>query len=283
MQNLAPREPGIMFWAGRDPVLTVREVRGLGVRCGQLGIPGELPLAQAGTLWRTALEAEHFTLVTVFCAYVGESYADIPTVERTVGFIPRETRDERVARTLAVSDFAREIGVASIACHVGFIPEDSANPDYVAVREVVRQICDHAARNGQTFALETGQETAESLLHFLKDVGRDNVRINFDPANLILYGTGEPLAALDVLAPYLASVHAKDGDWPPADQPGALGTERRLGDGQVNIPAYVAKLKEHGFTGPLNIEREVEDHAQKLTDMRYAVELLERLTQQPRG
>lgn len=277
MQDLTPREPGAMFWAGRDPLVTLREVKGLGVRCGQLGIPGDLPLERAAAPWTAALESEQFSLVTVFCSYVGESYADIPTVQRTVGFIPEATRAEREARTLAVSDFAKEIGVSSIACHVGFIPHDPEHPDYQPVRDLVRRICDRAEQNGQTFALETGQEPAESLLSFLKDAGCQNLRINFDPANMILYGTGEPLPALEILAPYVTSVHAKDGDWPPAGQPGALGTERPLGQGQVDIPAYVAKLKEVGFNGPLNVEREVEDPQQKLADMRMAVELLKQL------
>ena len=83
--------------------------------------------------------------MTVFAAYNGESYADIPTVERTVGFIPQASREERERRTLQVSDFAAALGVKSIACHVGFVPEDTAHPDYIAVRDLVRRICDHAA------------------------------------------------------------------------------------------------------------------------------------------
>jgi sugar phosphate isomerase/epimerase len=210
-----------MFWAERD---NLEMVRSLGVRFGQLGIPGGMQLnAAVAARWKAAMEAEQITLVTVFAAYEGEDYADIPAVARTVGFVPPETRTARVARTLAVSDFASQLGVSSIACHVGFVPEDAANPDYVAVREVVRQICDHAARHGQTFALETGQEPADVLLRFIRDVDRPNLRINFDPANLILYGSGEPIAALETLAPLVISVHCKDGDWPAPGVPGALG------------------------------------------------------------
>ena len=175
--------------------------------------------------------------MTVFAAYEGEDYADIPAVARTVGFVPRGTRDARLSRTLAVSDFAAQLGVASIACHVGFVPEDAAHPDYVAVREVVRRVCDHAAGHGQSFALETGQEPAEALLRFIRDVDRPNLRINFDPANLILYGSGEPIAALETLAPLVISVHCKDGDWPVPGVEGALGKERPLGKGSVDLPA----------------------------------------------
>ncbi len=267
-----------MFWAGRDPLETVRETKALGVRCGQLAIPGTLDLAGQAAAWKAALTAEDFTLVTIFCTYDGESYADIPTVEKTVGFIPRATRAEREARTIAISDFAAQLGVKSIACHVGFVPEDPANPDYIAVREMVKRICDHAAKHGQTFALETGQEPAHILLAFFKDVARANLGINFDPANLIMYGSDNPIEALGLLAPYVISVHAKDGDWPPANVPGALGIEKPLGQGAVGIEQFVAKLREIGFRGPLNVEREIEDHRQKLRDMRMGVELLERLT-----
>src|SRR5205823_139637 len=97
--------------------------------------------------WKNAIEEQEFTIVTVFAAYNGESYADIPTVQRTVGFIPRDSRAEREQRTYAVSDFAAGLGVRSIACHIGFVPEDTTHPDYVAVRDLVRRICDHAARN----------------------------------------------------------------------------------------------------------------------------------------
>jgi sugar phosphate isomerase/epimerase len=277
MQALRDLEIGVMFWAGRDPVETLREVKSLGVRCGQLGVPGEVDLRGAAPAWRAALDAEQFTLVTVFAAYKGEDYADIPTVQRTVGFIPPATRQEREARTYEISDFAAALSIPSIACHIGFVPEDTSHPDYVTVREMVRRVCDHAAKHNQTFALETGQEPAEVLLKFFKDVNRPNLRINFDPANMILYGTGDPIEALGVLAPHVVSVHCKDGDWPPKGVAGALGTEKPLGQGSVGMERYIAKLKEVGYKAPLNIEREVPDHQGRLRDIRMGVGLLERL------
>jgi sugar phosphate isomerase/epimerase len=274
-RELGEREVGVMFWAGRDHIA---EMKALGVRCGQLGIPGSLELNDALVAdWNAALREQDFSLVTVFASYNGESYDDIPTVLRTVGFIPYASRLERERRTLEVSDFAATIGVSGIACHVGFVPEDRSHPDYVAVRDLVRRVCDHAARNHQTFALETGQEPAHVLLRFLTDIDRPNVGINFDPANMILYGTGDPIEALDVLGPHVLSVHCKDGDWPPVDRPAALGVERPLGQGAVGMERFVAKLKEIGFRGPLNIEREIENQEQRIADMRMGVELLKSL------
>jgi sugar phosphate isomerase/epimerase len=254
-------EIGVMFWAGRDPVETLREQKSLGVKCGQMGVPGDMQLRGAGAPWKRALDSEGFTLVTIFAAFTGEDYADSPTVQRTVGFIPRATRAEREKRMLEVSDFAAELKVPSIAVHVGFVPEDDSDEDYIAVRELVRRVCDHAAKHGQTFALD-----------------RENLRINFDPANMILYGTGDPIEALDVLQQHVVSVHCKDGDWPPKGVDGALGTEKPLGQGSVGMERFVDKLKAIGYKGPLTIEREAHDPQERLRDIKSAVQLLQKLT-----
>lgn len=275
MSSLTPREPGAMFWAGRDDL---KAICAMGVRCGQMGIPGDYAMDEAAEEeWKAALAGQGFTLATLFAAYDGERYTDVPAVRRTVGFIPPETREARILRTLELSDFAAKLNVGSIACHIGFVPEDAAHPDYAAVREAVRRVCGHAARNGQTFALETGQEPARALLQFIEDVGRPNLGINFDPANMILYGTGEPVEALMAVRERVLSVHLKDGTWPPKDKPDALGTEVPLGQGDVGIKRFVEALRETGFTGPLNVERETEDQAARLRELAAGVELLRSL------
>ncbi len=275
MQNLKKLEPGAMFWAGRD---TLVEIARLGVRCGQLGVPGTLELDNTvADDWKAALDQEAFALVTVFAAFTGEDYADIPTVQRTVGFIPRATRIERFERMCAVSDFAAALGVGSVACHIGFVPEEQTHADYVEVRELVRRFCDYAARHEQSFALETGQETARALLEFLQDVDRPNIAINFDPANMVLYGTGDPVAALRQLGAHVISVHCKDAIGPePADGIN-LGTEMPLGQGSVGMERFIRTLRVIGFSGPLNIERECGNQEERLRDMAAGVELLRML------
>jgi sugar phosphate isomerase/epimerase len=275
MAQLREREIGVMFWAGRDDVTRLKSY---GIRCGQLGMPWNAALDDASAdEWRALLDREDFPIVTVVADFEGENYADIPTVERTVGFIPEATREARATRFLAISDFAAQLGVNSIACHIGFVPHNKATAAYQQVRDLVRRICDHAGAHGQTLALETGQEPADVLLEFLHDVERPNLKVNFDPANMILYGTGDPVEALGVLAPHVISVHCKDGDWPPKDKPGSLGTERPLGEGSVGIPRFIAKLKEIGYRGPLNIEREGSDPERRQRDIAAAVPLLESL------
>lgn len=277
MLGLEELEIGLMFWAQEDARKTLKEVKQFGLRAGQLGFPGELPLEGAAKKWDEALTAEHFTVVTAVCSYVGEDYKDIPTVQQTVGLVPKNTRAERIARTKAVSDVARELGLESVACHIGFVSHDFGSQNYTEIRDVVREICDHCQKNGQAFTLETGQEPAKVLLQFIEDVKRPNLKINFDPANMILYGTGDPIEALGVLSKHVVSVHCKDGDWPPVDQPEALGLEKPLGEGGVDFPAFLAKLKESGYRGILNIEREELDQDKRSADIRKAITLLKKL------
>ncbi|HEY6991276.1 MAG TPA: sugar phosphate isomerase/epimerase family protein [Bryobacteraceae bacterium] len=277
MQGLEDLEIGLMFWARPDARETLRRVKSFGLRAGQLGFPGDLPLEGAAERWDQALTAEHFTAIAAVCSYVGEDYADIPTVQKTVGLVPPGTRAERVGRTKAVSDVARSLGLESVACHIGFVPEDPKAALYAEIRDVARDLCDHCGNNGQSFTLETGQEPARVLLRFIEDVDRPNLRINFDPANMILYGTGDPIEALDVLAKRVLSVHCKDGNWPPRDQPLALGKEQPLGEGSVDFAKFLAKLKEIGYRGVLTIEREGVDEERQAADIRKAIALLKRL------
>ena len=181
-------------------------------------------------------------------------------------------------RTKEVSDLAKELGIDSVACHIGFVPEDAEDRSYNEVIEMTRDICDHCAKNGQRFTLETGQEPAQVLLRFIHDVQRENLKINFDPANMILYGTGDPIEALGVLAQHVISVHCKDGDWPDRDHPEALGQEKALGEGEVGIDRFVHRLKEVGYRGVLSIEREEPNLEKRSRDIRSAVKLLRWLT-----
>ncbi len=278
---MEPLQVGVMFWTGGDlatqvpPDQTVRMVSQLGVSCGQLGIhPGAILNNEQITVWKTALDTEGMEIVTVFSSYLGESYASISTVQKTVGFIPPLTREEREARTYECSDFASELGVSSLATHIGFVPEDRTNPDYIAVREMVRRVCDYCAQNDQIFALETGQEPARTLRDFIADVDRENLGINFDPANMILYGSGEPLEALEIVREHVVTVHCKDAKWPT--ERGQWGTETPLGKGDVSIDKFLTKLKEIGYWGPLVIEREITGEKQQV-DIRAGIAWLEEL------
>lgn len=213
-------------------------------------------------------------LTAVFAGFDGESYADIPTVARTVGLVPPETRAERVAEMKEIADFARLLDCRTVALHLGFVPHDRNDPLYQDVLAVTREICDYCRAGDQALHLETGQETADALVHFILDVGRDNLFINFDPANMILYGSGEPIEALRKVGKWVRSVHCKDATW--ADRPGIdWGAEVPLGEGAVGMEEYLHVLDEIGYAGPLTIEREIpQEPVRQKAEIGHAVRLL---------
>jgi sugar phosphate isomerase/epimerase len=275
MRTLNNSEIGLMFWASGDAERDMASIRGFGLRAGQLGFGGELSLNGLAAAWRSALAKNpDFTIATAVCSYAGEDYTDIASVRETVGLVPERTRAERIERTKDVAGIAAQLGIRSVACHIGFVPEDRAASKYREVCDLVRNICDHLAKQEQDFALETGQEPANALLAFIEDVGRPNLKINFDPANMILYGTGDPIDAVQVLGRHIISVHCKDGVGPALDKPGSLGFERRLGSGQVDFPAFLKALGDVGYCGIWSIEREEQDVKQRNADIRHAVEFL---------
>ncbi|MEO1524245.1 MAG: sugar phosphate isomerase/epimerase family protein [Planctomycetota bacterium] len=258
---------------------------GLGVRWNvieELGLPtiqlhaphaDKRDAATAAEL-KSQLDSINVTCTAVFGGFEGESYADIPTVVRTIGLVPEETRASRLAEMKAISDFTKALGCDTVALHLGFIPEDRGDPQFAEIVGVTRELCDHCAKHDQYLHLETGQETADGLLAFIDAVGCDNLKINFDPANMILYGTGEPIEALRQLAPHVRSIHCKDATW--SDKPGETwGAEVPLGDGQVDMRKYLQTLKEIGYEGPLTIEREIpEDPERQKAEIGQAVDLL---------
>lgn len=217
------------------------------------------------------------SVTAVFGGFEGESYADIPTVVRTIGLVPRETRAARLAEMKEISDFAKLIGCDVIALHLGFVPHDPADPQYAEVVEVTRELCQYAGAHGQAVHLETGQETAAGLVQFIEDTKCDNLFVNFDPANMILYGAGDPIEALELLGDRVRSVHCKDATW--AANPGKeWGEEKRLGDGDVDMGRYLETLLKLGYAGPLTIEREIPQEPQRQKEeIGHAVGLLNEL------
>lgn len=258
---------------------------GLGVKlevASELQIP-TIQLHAPHQTSRTPQNAQRFlerlgdlniTLTCVFGGFEGESYADIPTVERTVGLVPPETRAARLAEMKEIADFSRRLGCSVVGLHLGFVPHDASHPLFKEVVHLTRDLCDHCRGNSQSVHLETGQEPAEALLNFLKATDRNNLFINFDPANMILYGCGEPIAALKLLGKYVRSVHCKDAKW--AANPGQeFGREVPLGEGDVGMENYLRTLKEIGYTGPLTVEREIpQEPARQKAEIGHAVKLL---------
>ena len=261
---------------------------GLGVNLEvvkELGVP-TIHLHAPAKQSRTSQNAEEFstklkemgiTISTVFGGFEGESYADIPTTAKTVGLVPPETRAARTVEMKEIADFTRLLGVDVVALHVGFVPHDTSGQLYKDVVAAVQEICDYCKGNGQRLHLETGQESPERLLQFHGDVARDNLFINFDPANMILYGSGEPIDALKKLGKFVRGIHCKDAKW--AANPGReWGAEMPLGEGDVGFENFLSTLKEIGYDGPLTIEREIpQEPARQKEEIGRGVKLLAKL------
>ena len=211
-------------------------------------------------------------VTTFWAGYSGEVAWNFTRGPETLGLVPQPTRSQRVDDLCRASDFAKALGVEQIATHMGFIPEVGAyDAQYEGIIAAIRQVAQHCKRNGQWLLFETGQETPTTLARCFADVGEDNLGINLDPANLILYGKANAVDAVDLLGPWVRDVHAKDGLYPTDGR--NLGNETRIGDGKVNFPALLTKLHQQGYDGPITIEREISGEEQD-RDIRYAVEFL---------
>jgi sugar phosphate isomerase/epimerase len=252
---------GIITGMHPTPAAALQVVSDLQLPTVQIGYQRDLDNEAGIASIKAALAATGIEITAIFCSFAGESYADIPTVARTVGLVPEASRAERIAVTDDISKFAAALGVDRVAAHIGCIPEDASDPQYPVLVKVVRDICAKLAARGQVFALETGQETAAGLRQFITDLKVDNIRVNFDPANMILYGNDDPIAAVPVLAEWIDGVHCKDGCWPT--EKGQLGQEKPFGEGDVDAPRWIETLLATGFRGPLTIEREISGEEQR--------------------
>jgi L-ribulose-5-phosphate 3-epimerase len=184
----------------------------------------------------------------------GEDYSTLDSIRRTGGVVPDATWPQTLANFKQMAPMAERAGVTHVTFHAGFLPRDRNDPDYAKLASRVVQVADLFADHGLTCCLETGQEEATALGGFLEELGRPNVRVNFDPANLILYDKGDPIAGLRTLLPHVVSCHIKDAK--RTMTPGTWGTEVVVGSGEVDWPAFFATLDQGSFTGTLAIERE---------------------------
>ncbi len=190
----------------------------------------------------------------------------------TLGLVPPEYREERVAALKRWADFTSRIGAPALITHCGFIPENMTDPEFEPVVEAIAEVASYCLEQNIEFWFETGQETPVVLLRVIERVGTGNLGINLDPANLLMYGKGNPIDALDVFGRYVRNIHVKDGLCPVNGD--NLGKEVRPGQGKVRFPEFVRRLKEIGFDGELIIEREISGEEQKW-DIRRTIENLQ--------
>lgn len=243
-----------------------------GVRRVQLA----LDPVRTGGAWNDAahvLRQAGIDIVSGMFGCVGEDYTTLDTIRVTGGIAPDATWNQNLANIRTTAGLARRLGLKLVTFHAGFVPQEESDPGFAKMVDRLRQTADVFAAEQITLGLETGQETAPALIHLLKAVDRRNVRVNFDPANMILYGKGNPIEALQLLMPHIAQVHIKDAT--ATTVPGTWGEEVAAGTGHVDWRAFFSTLNQGGYTGDFVIEREAGN--QRVADIRTARELIEKI------
>lgn len=209
-------------------------------------------------------------ITSVWAGWSGPSVWNFIGGPETLGIVPPAYRFQRIQELKKGIDFAQMLGVEDVATHMGFIPEQPVYAEYHGVVEAIKNVGAYAKAKGIHFNFETGQETPVTLMRTMADTGLDNLGVNLDPANLILYGRANPVDAVGIYGDKIRGVHLKDGNYPSGDF-SKLGHETKVGEGSVNFPVFIKKLvKEQGYTGDLYIEREISGD-QQIKDIRDTI------------
>ena len=272
--KIEPLAVGVCSWS-----LQVRSVPELQRLLGRLGIdavqiacgdPQHATWEEGDRLPDVASTAR-LRMTGAMLGFLGEDYSTPQTIQRTGGFGDPSTRAERLKRLDWGLRQTRALGLTDLTLHAGFLP-DPGSPDRKPMLETLARAGDLAKGHGVTVAFETGQETADLLLQTLEELNNPNLKVNFDPANMLLYDKGDPSRAVEILAGHIRSVHVKDARRPKI--PGTWGEEVPLGQGEVNIGRFVETLRRIGYSGPLCIEREVGNQEQRLADIAHGIRYL---------
>lgn len=268
-----PLRLGLILGVEPDPDAAMAKLQNLGIPTCQVYMEHNFEPFFAAKL-RQALDRANIEATSLVVGGPGKESWDFYDGPLTIGLVPRETRAARIAHLKAASDFAVRCDIPAVQTHCGFIPENPNDPAYKETVAAMREVAEYCGRYRQNFRYETGQETPITLVRAIHDVGLDNQGVNFDLANLILYGKANPVDAIEILAPYIQGIHAKDGLWPT--NPHNLGEEVAIGKGKVDFPRILQRLKEIKYGGAVTIEREISG-PQQLEDVRTAKNYLQQL------
>ncbi len=259
MKTQSIEQMGVCSWSlqAAGPKELAEKANALGLKKVQLGLtphrgdPGALDGVQE------LLAASGITIVSGMYSTVGEDYTTPETIRKTGGVVPDEHWEENLQLAHATAAVAKTMGITGTNAHAGFLPHDTADPNFDKLCGRVVTLAEVFGASGVTLLLETGQESASTLLAFLGELkkrGVNNVAINFDPANMILYDMDNPIEALRLLAPHVKQVHVKDAKRTKVK--GQWGEEVVVGTGEVDWVAFVRILAESDFGGGYIFERE---------------------------
>lgn len=258
-----------------DPAGLVRQLLEIGLKRTQIDLD---PLRVNAAVWGqlpAVLADAGVTVVSGMFRTLGEDYTTLETIRQTGGLVPDGTWESNWDNLQITVRNARQLGLEIVMTHAGFLPHDPADPTFDKMIRRMRQVARLFADHGLTLCCETGQESAASLVAFLDHLAEPNVAVNFDPANMLLYNNGDPIAALHILGKRVLSCHLKDAK--VTTTPGTWGDEVPVGTGQVDWPAFFTTMGELQFPGFLCFEREAGNQrgADLAAGRRFVEKLLE--------
>lgn len=236
-----------------DYDITFRHLSGLGFKSLEL-YSGNFDMSMEKPL-KTAMAKYKMEVLSLFTLGPGLTTWDFYEGQKTIGLVCREYRQARIDAMKRMSDLAGSCGIKMVETHVGYIPENPGDPNYGETVSALKNIVSHCKANGQIFLYHAGQESPTTMLRTILDVGYDNQGVGMDTANLIMYDRGHPVNALEVYGKYVKLVNAKDALYPTDTR--NLGKEVQIGEGRVDFPTLIKKLKAIGYTGPVIIENEL--------------------------
>jgi sugar phosphate isomerase/epimerase len=255
-QNHLSQRLAVCSWSlqPKNPEDLLKKVKATGIRGVQLALD---PLRETPHAWKQApnlLSAEGISIVSGMFGCVGEDYSSLESIRLTGGISPDSTWEQNRKNIQSTAALAHLLGLKLVTFHAGFLPHRQTDKQFSKMLGRLDEVATLFERANIVLGLETGQETAPLLLGLLKKLNRPNVGVNFDPANMILYGKGDPIEALQVLGGWILQVHLKDAT--PTKVPGTWGKEVPAGKGAVDWSAFFSTLKQLNFAGPIVIERE---------------------------
>lgn len=261
-----------MLREGTNPFLPIAE---LGLKTAQLQ-SWNINLLTEETAKKTVkdLKESGIRLAGFWCGYSGRIVWNSYHGPETCGLVPRDLRERRVAELKRGAEFAKMIDAPALITHCGFIPECPCDPLYTETVNAIYDVAIYCHKLGIGFWFESGQETPLTLLRVIEDLGLPNLGVNLDTANLLLYGRGNPVDALEILGKHVRNLHVKDGLHPENSR--VLGKEVPVGEGKADFDKIIKKLYDLNFTGELTIEREISG-PQQTADILKAKAYLEEL------
>ena len=253
------------------PKQLIEYLDAIGIRRVQIALD---PVRSQADVWgnlKQQCSDAGISIVSGMFGTVGEDYSTLDSIRETGGVVPDGTWDENWKNIQQTADIAATMGLKFVGFHAGFLPHDEKDPDFEKLSARIAQIADLFAARGIDLGCETGQETAAALRSFLEKMNRPNLGVNFDPANMLLYDKGDPVAALNALAPWLKQVHIKDAN--RTKTPGTWGEEVVVGTGEVDWKTFFKTLQDLNYQSYFAIEREA--GTQRVADIRTAREFIE--------